>query len=242
MGLKVNSIQVDQNFDFGNVSIGGKDNTISGNSTYSTILAGQNNTIGTYSYNSVILGGSGLELDNENNVVLVPSLKIATASNVSADRILVWDTDNYVKYREVSTISGGGSVAINTDEVGFGTGTGLTSSGNFKFNATCNNLIAASKGGDITSSENSVILGGECYSGTPYQGKSGGNQIIGGRNNLVTGGFYCNNGNTYNFPNRAYNSFSSTILGGRANILGTSSDSSIVGGRSNNLFHYSLRN
>ena len=45
--------------------IGGKDNIISENSTYSTILAGQNNTIGTYSYNSVILGGSGLELDNE---------------------------------------------------------------------------------------------------------------------------------------------------------------------------------
>jgi hypothetical protein len=103
VGLKINSIQIEQNFDFGNVSLGGKDNTISGNSTYSTILAGQNNTIGTYSYNSVILGGSGLELDNENNVVLVPTLKIATASNVSASasRVLVWDDNNYVGYREV---------------------------------------------------------------------------------------------------------------------------------------------
>jgi hypothetical protein len=49
-----------------------------------------------------------LTLSNECGVVLIPSLKIATASNVSASRVLVWDTDNYVKYREVSTISGGG--------------------------------------------------------------------------------------------------------------------------------------
>jgi hypothetical protein len=46
-------------------------------------------------------------MSNECSVVLVPKLKIATASNVSASRVLVWDTDNYVKYREVSTISGG---------------------------------------------------------------------------------------------------------------------------------------
>jgi hypothetical protein len=98
--------------------------------------------------------------------------------------------------------------------------------------------IFLSKGAEITNSENSIILTGEFYSGTPYCGKSGGNQIIGGKNNLVTGGFYFNNGNTYNFPNRAYNSFSSTILGGRANILGTSSDSSIIGGRCNTLSYY----
>ena len=108
-----------------------------------------------------------------------------------------------------------------------------------KISYSQNSGIFLSKGAEITNSENSIILTGEFYSGTPYCGKSGGNQIIGGKNNLVTGGFYCNNGKTYNFPNRAYNSFSSTILGGRANILGTSSDSSIVGGRSNNLFHYS---
>ncbi len=221
--------------------LGGYKNNLSYYSCNSSIIGGQCNILGTQSCNSVILGGVGLELNSECSVVYVPSLKISTASNVSADRILVWDTDNYVKYREVSTISGGGgSVAINTDEVGFGTGTGLTSSGNFKFNTTCNNLIAASKGGEITNSENSVILGGECYSGTPYFGQSGGNQIIGGKNNLVTGGFYCNNGTIYNLPNKIYNSISSTILGGRGNTLGTSSNSSIIGGRCNTLSYYSF--
>ena len=131
-----------------------------------------------------------------------------------------------------------GSIAITTDEVAFGTGTGLTSSGNFKFNSTCNNLIAASNGAQITCSCNSVILGGECYSGTPIGGKSGGNQIIGGRNNLVTGGFYLF---PDNFPNSIYNSCSSTILGGGLNTLGTSSDSSIVGGHGNTLSYNSIR-
>ena len=38
----------------------------------------------------------------------MPKLKIATASNIEASRLLVWDTtDNYVKYRDVSSISGG---------------------------------------------------------------------------------------------------------------------------------------
>ena len=141
MGLKVNSIQVDQNFDFGNVSLGGKDNTITRDSLNSTILAGQNNTIGTSSTNSVILGGSGLELDNESNVIYVPSLKISTVSNINADRILVWNTDNYVGYRDVSTIGGGGgSSALTLNEIAFGSGPGLTSSPSLSFNKVTSEL------------------------------------------------------------------------------------------------------
>ena len=138
-----------------------------------------------------------------------------------------------------------GSIAITTDEVAFGTGTGLTSSGSFKFNSTCNNLIASSKGGEITNSENSVIIGGECFTGIPDYGQSGGNKIVGGKNNLVTGGHYnfCSKtGKSLNFTNRIYNSDSSSILGGRENILGTSSNSSIIGGFCNTLIGDFSRN
>ena len=152
--------------------------------------------------------------------------------------LLVRDVDGYVRYRESSSISGG-SISINTDEVAFGTGTSLTSSVNFKFDTTCNNLIASSKGGEIINSENSVILGGECFYFTSpygYYGKSGGNQIIGGRNNLVTGGIFCQAfGFKFSYPNRVYNSLSGAILAGHTNTIGTSSFSSIIGGRVNTL-------
>ena len=51
-------------------------------------------------------------------MVYVPTLKIATASNINADRVLVWDVDNYVKYRESSTI-GGTIITIGSASVDF---------------------------------------------------------------------------------------------------------------------------
>jgi len=242
VGLKINSIQIEQNFDFGNVSLGGKDNTISGNSTYSTILAGQNNTIGTHSYNSVILGGSGLELDNENNVVLVPQLKIATASNVSASasRFLVWDDNNYVGYRDVSTIGGSGSVAIPVDEVAFGTGTGLTSSIKFKFDPIYNNLIA-SDGSSIQSSIHSVIVGG--YNNEINgSGTSRYSSILGGYSNYI--------GQIAGAPSYAFivgggqneirnGSINAGIVGGLTNSINCGSRSFIAGGYGNNIYRQS---
>ena len=54
------------------------------------------------------------------NSFVVPSLKIATASNVSASasRVLVWDDNNYVGYREASTIGGPQGFTGSQGEVG----------------------------------------------------------------------------------------------------------------------------
>jgi hypothetical protein len=91
----------------------------------SVIIGGEANTI-CDSKNSAIIGGFSLTLSNESCVAYVPTLKIATASNVSADRILVWDTDNYVKYRDVSTISEGGGVTGPQGNTGSQGSNGLT--------------------------------------------------------------------------------------------------------------------
>jgi len=103
--------------------------------------------------------------------------------------------------------SNSGSIAINTDEVGFGTGTGLTSSGNFKFNSTCDNFIQ-SKNSTIATSSNSTIIGGAC--------------------NIIEGFGIDNSG-------VSVKSFSSTITGGQCNTLSNSNYSSIVGGQCNTL-------
>ena len=119
--------------------VGGCGNTLSATSSFSSIIGGQSNTLCNYSCNSTIvgstgscinnscnsaiIGGIGLTLSNECSIVYVPKLKIETASNVDASRILVWDTDNVVKYRDVSTIGGGGgSISLKSNA-------GLTNSG-----------------------------------------------------------------------------------------------------------------
>jgi hypothetical protein len=143
----------------GSSILGGTDNSILGNSCGSTIISGSGSTI-TDSNNSVILGGSGLSLSNESSVVHISRLKIATASNVNASRLLVWDTDNYVKWRDASSISGSGGTgsAITLAEVAFGTGTGITSSNRFTFTIGNTNLIVASAS-TITGLESSIIAG-----------------------------------------------------------------------------------
>jgi hypothetical protein len=104
-------------------------------SDHSSIISGQCNKL-EISKRSVILGGCGLTLSNEDDVVFVSKLKIATASLCNtADMILVRDVDGYVRYRESSTICGT-SLALPTDEIVFGTNTGVTSSLSFKFNSS----------------------------------------------------------------------------------------------------------
>ena len=89
-----------------NVIIGGSSNEISGSSSYNSSIIGGYTSYIKESKQSVILGGIGLTLSNESNVVYVPELKIATASNSSTtDKVLVWDTtDNYVKWRSDSSL------------------------------------------------------------------------------------------------------------------------------------------
>lgn len=55
--------------------LGGKDNLLSGGTNFSTIVGGQNNMVRN-SQSSAIIGGNGLTLDNENDKVLVPNLKV----------------------------------------------------------------------------------------------------------------------------------------------------------------------
>ena len=147
----------------GSSILGGTDNSILGTSSGSTIISGSGSTI-TDSNNSVILGGIGLTLSNEDSVVHVSRLKISTASNVSASRLLVWDTDNYVKWRDASSISGSGGSgsAITLAEVAFGTGTGITSSNRFTFTTANTNLIVASASG--ISGIESAIIASRCNS------------------------------------------------------------------------------
>jgi len=57
--------------------IGGRCNTLTGTSSFSSILGGFCNTIGTQSCNSAILGGNNLQLNNQCDTVLVPSLLVA---------------------------------------------------------------------------------------------------------------------------------------------------------------------
>ena len=83
-----------------------------------------------------------MTLSSEDDVVFVSKLKIATASLCNtADMLLVSDTDGYVRYREASSLSGcgGGSVVLPVDEIGYGTGTGITSSTSFRFDSVCKN-------------------------------------------------------------------------------------------------------
>ena len=142
-----------------NSILGGTNNLILGTSSGSTIISGSGSSI-CDSNNSVILGGIGLSLSNENSVVHVSRLKIATASNVNSSRLLVWDTDNYVKWRDASSISGSGGSgsAITLAEVAFGTGTGITSSNRFTFTIGNTNLIVASAS-TITGLESAIISG-----------------------------------------------------------------------------------
>jgi len=56
--------------------IGGFCNQLTGSSSYSSIVGGSNNQL-TCSQRSVIIGGQNLSLIGENDIVLVPSLKIA---------------------------------------------------------------------------------------------------------------------------------------------------------------------
>ena len=100
------AISIDRNN--ANVIIGGSSNEITGvYSCQSSIIGGASSSI-SESKRSVILGGFGLTLSNENSVVYVPKLKIATASNdESATKVLVWGVDNYVGYKDASVLGGG---------------------------------------------------------------------------------------------------------------------------------------
>jgi len=211
--------------------LGGENNIIS-SANRSAIIGGLTNSITSNATNSVILGGSSLSL-TASNTVLVPTLKINNVVNDNTkDRILTLDDDNNVVYRDSSTLVGGGGSALNTNEIGFGTGTGITSSVNLQFDPTNHNSIIGSYLSNIDNySSHSSIIGGDSNSisgsarssgifsgslnqissyGGPYVYESA---IVGGARNLISGA--------------SGNSNKSVILGGFGNII-TEAQNSLI--------------
>jgi hypothetical protein len=101
----------------------------------SAIVGGYKNNISGLAERSVILGGQNLSL-TQSDIVYVPELKVATMSETTTDRIVIWDNDEFLKYRPASSI--------------FSTGATLSNS---------NNIIPVGTGLDISTSSNSVIVG-----------------------------------------------------------------------------------
>jgi hypothetical protein len=213
--------------------IGGTSNSICF-SNNSTILSGISNEI-VSSTNSIIIGGKNLTLSGASDIVYVSELQLSTASNDnSLSTILVWDQSGSakIKWRNASTLGGGGSTILPNNEIGFGNGSGITSSNLFTFDST-NKIFKSSYNSNITTdSYNSAILGG-ANNNIDYQSYA--SAIVGGYNNtncqsqasVIIGGD-CNN--ICNLSHR------STILGGFCNTIATAStNSSIVGGCSNTI-------
>ena len=211
--------------------LGGTDNSILGTSSGSTIISGSGSTIND-SNNSVILGGIGLSLSNEDSVVHVSKLKIATASNVSASRLLVWDTDNYVKWRDASSISGGGSgSAIDSTQVAFGTGVGITSSNRFTFIVGTTNLIVASASSTLGSE--SAIIAGRCNTIGSFNART---VILSSCGSCTTGNSIAESAIISSICSVS-NFRQSTIIAGSTNCMsGSSGVSNVMFGNSNSIF------
>jgi hypothetical protein len=136
------------------VIIGGYGNKLYDKACFSSIISSYQSVICRSSC-SVIIGGIGLTLSSEDGVVYVPTLKIATASNFNADRILVWDTDNYVKYRDSSTLGGSttGTASINFEDLLYGAlevpeGRVLVTDANVLLTSTINIIVGTSSDHD----------------------------------------------------------------------------------------------
>jgi hypothetical protein len=91
--------------------LAGSSNTIRGNSNYSVIVGGNTNNINGYN-NSVILGGNSISA-TQDNFAYVPSLNINTnpVNDDTISYVLVRDGGTGdVKYRNASTLGGGGGI------------------------------------------------------------------------------------------------------------------------------------
>jgi hypothetical protein len=186
--------------------IGGSSNTLSC-SNRSSIIGGCNNCI-CQSNHSAIIGGTALTLNNENNIVYVPELKLDTSQqDDTLTKILVWDdaSTKLMKWRDVNTISGGGGIVPDACQIVFGnnSGTGLTWSSKFTFGFSESNInfgvghtmsgsirssIIGGRGNISCSSDDTSIIGG--FNNCIYQSNcsaiiGGNNLILNSENNIV---------------------------------------------------------
>jgi hypothetical protein len=139
--------------------LGGCRNTLNC-SRNSSIIGGSGSQL-TCSNQSVIVGGIGLTLSNEDSVTFVPKLKIATASNNdSATKVLVWDTDNYVKWRSDSTLGGSGTIPNGiTGSTPYYTGSAWTYSNTNIYNNGTNVGIGTQSAPGLTPSSTLHVFG-----------------------------------------------------------------------------------
>ena len=129
--------------------------------------------------------------------------------------------------------------------------------GQYNFIGTSSNsAILSGSFNEISNSPGSIVLGG-CGNTSVYTGVTNGNQILGGKMNLIGGGsFYGDIPYNGNFSNKITNSEStivlgasnnlanlatnSTILGGGGNIINQDISSSILGGGGNSILLFSI--
>jgi hypothetical protein len=143
--------------------LAGSSNTIRGNSNYSVIVGGNTNNINGYN-NSVILGGNSISA-TQDNFAYVPSLNINTnpVNDDTISYVLVRDGGTGdVKYRNASTLGGGGGIFTG------GTVTGPTT---FIAGVTANTLSLGSTPSLMTTTAVTVSTGtNNVYSvpTTPY--------------------------------------------------------------------------
>ena len=177
-------------------------------------------------------------------------------------KLTITEMDNNFRYlQDIANNASGGtsSLVIDTNQIIYGTGDGVSSTQSFTFDTTnknvglgssnfegsCRSNIIASNGA-MFGSCGSTILGGNaivnnnffsnnddpsiCFYGSPYGGS-----IYGGSNNLITSGNHTSyrDGDTtyiYNKINSSYCSSDSVIIGGFCNQNNSSDGASIIGG------------
>jgi len=198
-----------------------------GSSIISTNLGSIQNSMG-----SVILGGLDLHINNEDNVVYVPKLKVdVVESGPNLDKVLVWDEtgSKNIKWKSLQD-----SFSVNPNEIGFGaSGSGFTSSEFFKINQSDNDVnLSFGKSHSASGGEFNVILGG-------YRNSLGvssiWSSIIGGQCNFLNSNSSAIIGGWNNFSNSSWNS---TILGGLCNRTNDGQNNSILNGYSNQICRF----
>ena len=118
--------------------LGGRDNVISGGSSYSTIIGGRDNRIESNAYSSVILGGEDI-VATEHKTAYVSRLNIGSVGSGTANKLLAVDSNG--KVVDGSSLASGGDVSkVGTpanNQVAVWTATGrIEGDSNFTWNGT----------------------------------------------------------------------------------------------------------
>lgn len=149
----------------GNEVIAIGNNTARNNSANDVIVFGRESARGN-TYSNIVLIGDSLNATSNNQIVLGDASQTtwiqgklevdSVINNNSLTRVLVEDANGVIHYRDASTLSGGGSLSQPLNQIVYGTGSGVTSSADFTFNNTSNELYinGSAKIKDITQDNN----------------------------------------------------------------------------------------